>query len=142
MKMPLTPLENLVRTGNLKSEPADQSQIDGMIKSAKARLADIEVAELSDEGKFSSAYGAAHALALAALRWHGYRSDKRYVVFQCLPHTVGLDNAKWRVLDQCHKLRNQAEYEGLLDISPNLLNELVSITKELLELVEGLGPLS
>ena len=138
--MPLTPLENLVRTGNLKSEPADQSQIDGMIKSAKARLADIEVAELSDEGKFSSAYGAAHSLALAALRWHGYRSDKRYVVFQCLPHTVGLDNAKWRVLDRCHKLRNQAEYEGLLDISPNLLGELVGITKELLELVERLGP--
>lgn len=137
--MPLTPLENLVRTGNLKSEPADQSQIDGMIRSARARLADIEVAELSDEGKFSSAYGAAHSLALAALRWHGYRSDKRYVVFQCLPHTVGLDNAKWRVLDQCHKLRNRAEYEGLLDISPNLLDELTGIIKELLELVEGLG---
>lgn len=139
MKMPLTPLENLVRTGNLKSEPADQSQIDGMIRSARARLADIQVAELSDEGKFSSAYGAAHSLALAALRWHGYRSDKRYVVFQCLPHTVGLDNAKWRVLDQCHKLRNRAEYEGLLDISPNLLDELTGIIKELLELVEGLG---
>lgn len=140
--MPLEPLDNLVRAGTLKSESADQSQIDGMIKSAKTRLADIEVAELSDEGKFSSAYGAAHSLALAALRWHGYRSDKRYVVFQCLPHTVGLDNAKWRVLDKCHKLRNQAEYEGLLDISPQLLSELVGITNELRELVEGLGPVS
>ncbi len=56
--MPLEPLDNLVRAGTLKSESADQSQIDGMIKSAKTRLADIEVAELSDEGKFSSAYGA------------------------------------------------------------------------------------
>jgi hypothetical protein len=56
---------------------------------------------------------------------------KRYVVFLCLPHTAGLDNARWRVLDQCHKPGNQVEYEGLLDISQGLLNELVSITKEL-----------
>jgi hypothetical protein len=28
-----------------------------------------------------------HALALTALRRQGYRSDKRYLVFQCLAHT-------------------------------------------------------
>ena len=30
---------------------------------------------------------AAHALSLAALRKAGYRSDSRYIVFQCLKHT-------------------------------------------------------
>ena len=58
------------------------------------------------------AYGAAHALSLAAMRWHGYRSENRYLVFQCLEETLGLETAKWRVLDQCHKRRNIAEYEG------------------------------
>jgi len=111
-----------------------------MVKSAKTRLLDIEATGLSEEGRFALAYGAAHSLALAALRWHRYRSDNRYMVFQCLQHTVGLESAKWRVLDKCHNLRNQAEYEGILDISQQLLEELIVITKELVVLVEALGP--
>ena len=110
-----------------------------MVKSAKTRLSDIEDTGLSEEGRFALAYGAAHSLALAALRWHGYRSDNRYMVFQCLQHTVGLETAKWRVLDKCHNLRNQAEYEGILEISQQLLEELIGITKELVVLVEALG---
>jgi hypothetical protein len=53
---------------------------------------------------------------------------------------VGLENAKWRVLDKCHKQRNLAEYEGHLEMTPQLLQELINITKELLGLVEALGP--
>ena len=133
-------LDNLVKTRILKEEPPDQGQIDGMVRSAKTRLTDIEAQGLSEEGKFSSAYGAAHSLALAAMRWHGYRSENRYLVFQCLLHTVGLDNAKWRVLDKCHNLRNQVEYEGFTEIDPKLLEELIGITRELLTKVEALGP--
>lgn len=133
-------LDNLVKTRILKEEPPDQGQFDGMVRSAKTRLTDIEAQGLSDEGKFSSAYGAAHSLALAAMRWHGYRSENRYLVFQCLLHTVGLDNAKWRVLDKCHNLRNQVEYEGFTEIDPKLLEELIGITRELLTKVEALGP--
>jgi len=137
--MALEHLDNLVKIGRLKVEPPDQNQFDGMLKSAKTRLKDIKVEGLSEVGKFSSAYGAAHSLAVAAMRWHGYRSDNRYLVFQCLQHTVGLDNAKWRVLDKCHKQRNLAEYEGHLEITPQLLQELIEITDELLGLVEALG---
>ena len=140
--MTLTNLDNLVKTGSLKKEPADQGQIDSLVRSAKTRLADVKVKALSEESMFYSAYGAAHSLALAALRWHGYRSDSRYLVFQCLQHTVGLENAKWRVLDKCHKQRNLAEYEGLLEITPQLLEELIGLTKELLVLVEAMGPSS
>jgi len=43
------------------------------------------------------------------------------------------------VLDNCHKKRNLAEYEGLLDISPKLIDELIDVTKELLQSVESLG---
>ena len=138
--MTLEHLDNLVKTRILKEEPPDQGQIDGMVRSAKTRLTDIEAQGLSEEGKFSSAYGAAHSLALAAMRWHGYRSENRYLVFQCLLHTVRLDNAKWRVLDKCHNLRNQVEYEGFTEIDPKLLEELIGITRELLTKVEALGP--
>lgn len=139
--MTLEKLDNLVKIGDLKVEPPDQDEFDGMVVSAKRRLQDSQVESLSDEGKFSLAYGAAHALSLAAMRWHGYRSENRYLVFQCLQHTVGFDKTKWRVLDQCHKQRNLAEYQGHLEISPQLLNELIDITKELLKLVESLGPI-
>lgn len=137
--MLLENLDNLVKIGKLKLEPPDQIEFDGMISSAKRRLQDTQVVGLSEEGKFSSAYGAAHSLALAAMRWHGYRSDNRYLVFQCLQQTVGLENIKWRVLDKCHKQRNLAEYEGHLEITPQLLQELITIVEELLKLVEDLG---
>ena len=65
-----------------------------MLSSAKRRLKDAEVEAVSEEGRFLSAYGVAHVLSVAAMRWHGYRSDNRYLVFQCLQHTVGLENAK------------------------------------------------
>ena len=139
--MTLENLDNLVKIKQLKVEPPDQNEFDGMVSSAKRRLKDAEVEAVSEEGRFLSAYGAAHVLSVAAMRWHGYRSDNRYLVFQCLQHTVGLENAKWRVLDKCHKQRNLAEYEGHLEITPQLLQELIKVTRELLKLVEALGPI-
>jgi len=62
------------------------------------------------------------------------------MVFQCLQHTVGLEAAKWGVLDKCHNLRNQVEYEGISDISQQLLEALINLTKELDVLVCALGP--
>ena len=46
---------------------------------------------------FDLAYNAAHALCLAALRWHGWRSTNRFIVFQLLPHTLGLGPEVWRI---------------------------------------------
>jgi len=139
--MTLKELENLVKINDLKAEPPDQIEFNNMVNSAKRCLKDSDVEGLSDEGKFSSAYTAAHILSLAALRWHGYRSSNRYQVFQCLVHTVSFDNAKCRVLGKCHNLRNIAEYEGHLEITPQLLEQLVKITKELLAFVEALEPI-
>jgi metal-dependent hydrolase (beta-lactamase superfamily II) len=42
-------------------------------------------------------------------------------------------------LDQCHKRRNLAEYEGHLDIDAQLLKELIVLAHELLDRVNGLG---
>jgi len=139
--MPLDKLDNLVKIGQLKHEPFDKNEFDGMVASAGIRLNDAKLGGLSQDGKFTLAYGAAHALSLAAMRWHGYRSENRYLVFQCLEQTLGIETAKWRVLDQCHKRRNIAEYEGHLEIDSQLLNELIEITTELLELVKGLDDL-
>ena len=134
-------LDNLVKINKLKQEPANATEFAGMLRAAEAKLNDASIQGLSLDSQFSLAYGAAHALSLAALRWHGYRSDNRYIVFQCLGHTLGLSNAKWRVLDKCHNQRNLAEYEGHLEVNPQLLKELIAITQEILELVRNLPPI-
>jgi len=119
-------LDNLVKINTLKKEPADSTEYAGMLRAGNTKLKDALIEGLSEDSQFSLAYGAAHAFSLAALRWHGYRSDSRYLVFQCLEHTLGLGKAKWRVLDKCHNARNIAEYEGHLDVNPQLLRELIS----------------
>jgi hypothetical protein len=75
---------------------------------------------------------------LAALRWHGYRSENRFTVFQCLAHTLGWPAHRWRVLDAAHQKRNLAEYEGYLDIEESLVAELIALVKELVADVEEL----
>ena len=94
-------------------------------------MKDSENKDLNLESRFDLAYNAAHALALAALRLHGYRSENRYVVFQCLQHTLHLPPEKWRIVDQAHRLRNLAEYEGEVDINAELVLALIRVGHEL-----------
>lgn len=134
-------LENLVKINKLKSEPPDKDEFNGMVSAAKTKLQDAQLEGLSLDSQFSLAYSASHALALAALRWHGYRSDNRYLVFQCLQHTLGMESTDWRVLDQCHRRRNLAEYEGHMEVDQQLLKELIKISYDMLDRVIALKPL-
>lgn len=138
--MASSPLDNLVRIGKLKAEPPAQAEFDGLVRSGLVRLRDAENATLSLESRFDLAYNAAHALSLAALRWHGYRSESRYLVFQSLTHTLALDAAQWRVLDQAHNKRNLAEYEGDLDVDDALVEALIRAAQTVAERVAALGP--
>jgi len=118
-------LENLAKVGQLKREPASAGEIEGLRRSGEARLADAAKKSLSLESRFDLAYNAAHALALAALRRLGYRSHNRYLVFQVLPHTLGLPQATWRVLAKGHDTRNLAEYEGAIDVDERLVIDMI-----------------
>jgi hypothetical protein len=140
--MSLPQLDNLVRIRQLKAEAPAQSEIDGLIRSGTVRLKDAQVESLSLDSRFDLAYNAAHAFSVAALRWHGYRSEHRFTVFQCLEHTVRLPPELWRVLDQSHRKRNVAEYEGHLDVDRSLLEALVRVTQEVAARVAALGPIS
>lgn len=140
--MPSSPLDNLVRIGKLKAESPTEIEFNGLIRSGLVRLRDAENAALSLESRFDLAYNAAHALSLAALRWHGYRSENRYLVFQSLTHTLALEAAQWRVLDQAHNKRNIAEYEGDLDVDEALVKALIRVTRLVADRVETLGPVT
>jgi hypothetical protein len=122
----------------LKAEPPDRREFEGLVRSGLVRLTDAQRPELSLESRFDLAYNASHALALAALRLNGFRSENRYLVFQSLAHTIELPAAEWRVLALCHDRRNMAEYEGALDIDEQLLNDLLRITASLAEKLRSL----
>jgi hypothetical protein len=139
--MTLIELENLARARKLKREPPDQTEFDGLVRSGEMRLKDAQITDLSLEGRFDLAYNASHALALAALRWHGFRADNRYMVFQTLPHTLGLGPEVWRVLDKGHGLRNLSEYERQLQIDERFLKEYLKAADGLRHAVLELGPL-
>jgi hypothetical protein len=136
--MGLPALDNLVRIGQLKAEPPNPREMARLLDLATTLLGDAHVPSLSLEGRFTSAYNAGHAAALAALRWHGYRSEHRYTVFQCLAHTLGWPPARWRVLDTAHQKRNLAEYEGYLEIEEGTVNELTMLVRELIQDAEQL----
>jgi hypothetical protein len=121
-----------VRAGQLKAEPRNEAETHRMLAMARTRIADARLPALSLEGRFTSAYNAAHAAALAALRFHGYRSENRYTVFQCLTHSVGWSAARWRVLDAAHRKRNLAEYEGFLEVEESTVRELSALVDELI----------
>ena len=134
-------LDNLGRIGQLKAEPPADAEIQGLVRSGLRRLDDAGRQELSLESRFDLAYNAAHALALAALRLRGYRSESRYLVFQCLQHTVDLPVEQWRVLDQAHRKRNLAEYEGYMDVDEQLVSATLRVAREVSARVNKLmGP--
>ncbi|MBH1967923.1 MAG: hypothetical protein I8H81_07040 [Pseudomonadales bacterium] len=129
-------LENLLRSGGLKLEPPDRKECEGLMRSASDRLMDAKTASLSFASRFDLAYNAAHAIALTALRLQGYRSDKRYLVFQCLVHTSDVSKVHVRLFALCHERRNLAEYEGYLDEDEALLAQLLDSTGRLLIAVQ------
>jgi hypothetical protein len=137
-----SPLENLSGPGrSLKEEPPDAKEFAGLRRSAIARLTDSAKSSNSLESRFDLAYNAAHALCLAALRWHGYRPINRYIVFQALPHTLGLGPEVWRVLDKCHSVRNLGEYEGDLNVDERLTADLITACRSVLAKLDALAPI-
>ena len=135
--------ENLCGAGKpLHVEPTDEAEFEGLKRSGMARLADAGKVSLALESRFDLAYNAAHALCLAALRWHGYRSSNRYIVFQLLPSTLGIGPEVWRVLAKCHDVRNKGEYEGQLMLDERLVADLLVAARAVAAKLGELGPVA
>lgn len=136
----MTPsLDELASMGELLLvSPCDAEVFARLKRAGTVRLSDARDPTNSLEGRFDLAYNAAHALCLAALRWHGYRPANRYVVFQVLPHTLGLGPEVWRVLAKCHEIRNIGEYEGDLNVDELLVASLIAACGEVVSKLEAL----
>jgi hypothetical protein len=132
-----SPLERL---SDLAAEAPDSREFASLRKGGLARLKDAANKANSLESRFDLAYNAAHSLCLAALRYRGYRPKNRYIVFQVLPHTLGLGPDVWRVLAKCHDLRNKGAYEGDLDVDDRILGDLLAACVAVDKALEALKP--
>ncbi len=132
----------LDRLSDLSKEAPDRAEFEGLRDSGLARLKDAENRAISLPSRFDLAYNAAHALCLAALRYRGYRPQKkRFIVFQVLPHTLDLGPAVWRVLDSAHKRRNTMEYDGYFDVDDRLVNDVIAACQAVAKKVRALPSL-
>jgi len=136
--MPNENLENLVKIGKLKVDPSTDDEVMGLIQRGLVKMEDYKHPDLSIDTRFDIVYGAAHALCLAALKNAGYRSENRYIVFQCAQHTIGLEPEYWRVMSDAHRQRNVAEYEGYIEVNEQLLEALVRVVDIVAERVQEL----
>ena len=132
-------LDRLVTTGQLKVQPSSQSEIAGFLANADQALADAQIPALSSANRFKLTYDAAHALALAGMRAHGYRPGSgpghRAVVFQSLVHTVGASATLASSLNRYHTKRNRSEYDGLVLATDSEARDMITLTTDLKALV-------
>jgi hypothetical protein len=134
-----SPFERLSGPGrSLAAEPPHAKEFAGLKRSGLDRLKDAANKSNSLAGRFDPAYNAAHALWLAALRYHGFRPRQRYIVFQVLPHTLGFGPEVWRVLSKCHDIRNRSEYEGDLNIDERIVEDLIVACRKAAEKLDTL----
>ena len=109
-------LDNLLgRT--LETVEPDAATIGRLLEASQNSLADAQLSQLSNEGKFDLAYKAIMQAANAALQANGFRTltskpGHHQTMIQTLPTTIGLDNALMILLDQMRKQRNVIDYSG------------------------------
>jgi hypothetical protein len=126
-------LESLCRPNKpFHHELPDEKEFVGLLRSGEARLKDASKTGLALESRYDLAYNAAHAISLAALRRLGYRAANRYIVFQVLEHTLGMQPPVWRVLAKAHDLRNLSEYEGIARLNESIVRDLIVATDDVL----------
>ena len=128
-------LERLARAGELKVEAVTPLEVRRQVDRAAGLLADSRRGSLAAESRLNLLCAAALAAAAAALAARGYRSDNRNLVFECLEESAALSSAQWRLLALLHERRDNAEYEGVLEVAEALLDEAARVVELLIERV-------
>jgi uncharacterized protein (UPF0332 family) len=110
-------LDNLLRTGQLVAHTASPRELKALQHAARRSLADAQANNISNEGRYDSAYRCIMNCALLALMANGYRPDKKHVghhqlMIQLLPKTLGTEAARIVSLDKLREKRNLIDYEG------------------------------
>jgi hypothetical protein len=133
-------LDNLAKSRNLDAVPDSPGLALAKLASARKRMADAGIANVSRETRFDAAYNAIRDLAEIGLLIYGYRTNSRggghhQLAIQCLKHTLGVDDGRIQVIDSLRKQRHLADYDGDT-VTAAALSECVRQGTQLLPEVE------
>lgn len=127
-------LDNLVGISLDKITP-DPVTVMRLLAAAERNLQDANIANLSNENRFDTAYKAIMQMANAALQSRGYRTltskpGHHQTMLQSLPKTLGIELDQLIVLDALRKQRNIADYSGDL-VADSAVKECISQAQSL-----------
>jgi hypothetical protein len=109
-------LDDLLARGRLKRHRLSAAETRDLLAVADRHLRDASLSELSDEGRFTAAYGAVLALATIVIGASGYRVGRvpghHRLTIDLLPVLLGArERTRASYFDACRRKRNQVDYE-------------------------------
>ena len=121
--------EDLLAQRRVVAEPTDRDEIERLRGLVRRYVADSAIGELSLDGRFERAYGAARALATIVVRAAGYRVRQpgghynTFLALEAANPEVFLSDAAY--FDTCRNLRNELSYVAVDIISEVELEEIL-----------------
>jgi HEPN domain-containing protein len=133
-------VERLLEAHQLQRVPAHPETVEGLIESARRRVATASTATVDDpEGSFALAYDAARKAATSLLAHQGLRpttTGGHVVIVEVMnaqfPGIAGLKS-----IDRLRRRRNQAEYPDPTNYDPVTTEEAVDAIKAAGECIEA-----
>lgn len=127
-------LEEWLAASQAKTHKTSKNEIASLLKAADRDLADSQLAGLSLDRKFTTAYSAALLTATAALAATGYRAPQEghhYWSIQSLAFTIGAVPATINLFDAFRRKRNIADYETVGLISAAEAKSTLALARSL-----------
>ena len=132
-------LKDWLSNGWLIEHKTSAQEIKDLLEVAERDIADCQASGLSPDWRLSIAYNSALQTATAALAVSGYRASRdshHYRVIQSLADTIGADASLVDQFDSFRKKRNIGGYERAGLISDQEATEMLSLAKNILDMVE------
>ncbi len=122
-------LRNLLSERRIRPHDSSAEEIADLFQVVGRDLQDTQVANLSPDRRFTTAYNAALQLATVVLRAAGYRttgSAHHWVTFHVLPELLPPGEiGRADYFDACRRKRNTADYDAVGMISDAEVKELL-----------------
>jgi hypothetical protein len=128
-------LHNWLDSGDLQEETPSPDRIARLFQLVARDIADAEVAGISADRRFNTAYEAALALAVIVVRAAGYRvrpssGGHHWLTFAVLPAIMGPEaESRADYYQACRRKRHQATYEGYGVATAVEVQELIADVK-------------
>jgi hypothetical protein len=135
-------LKKLLTDGRIKAHTTSKSELDELRGGVQVKLTDAKSTSISDDTRFTIAYGAAILLAKMALSCAGYRLDSKsgghhVTAFRALRLAVGSSADELAAFfEVCRRKRNEIDYDRAHVASRADADEIVKKADELEILVE------